>query len=296
MGQSPITMRWMRRWLKRDSRFAATWMGEPPTGIDSEIDGNYRLRRLWYEDAPDAYRKDKRKIRLGYAVAASACVPGLFEPLALDGLFGEESGKEKKIVVRLVDGGVHDNQGVASLLEQGCTQIIVSDASGQMGTIDDPSAGVLAVPFRANSILMSRVREAEFNELDARRRSSLLRDLVFVHLKQNLGASPIDWVKCNDRFDATDDARAPDARGDLTSYGIKKDIQALLSSVRTDLDSFSDAEAYALVMSGYAMISSAIPTTPRTRRRRAPLRKRGISFRLKTRQRAVRDTASYRGC
>jgi predicted acylesterase/phospholipase RssA len=240
-------------------QFTASWMGEPPAGIDSEIDGNYRLRRLYYEDAPDAYQKDKRRIRLGYAVAASACVPGLFEPLALDGLFGEENGKEKKLVVRLVDGGVHDNQGVASLLEQGCTQIIVSDASGQMGTIDDPSAGVLAVPLRANSILMSRVREAEFNELDARRRSSLLRDLVFVHLKQNLGASPLDWIKCNDRFDATDEARTADARGDLTSYGIRKDIQQHLASIRTDLDSFSDAEAYALMMSGYAMISTAIP-------------------------------------
>ncbi|MFY9610158.1 MAG: tetratricopeptide repeat-containing protein [Blastocatellia bacterium] len=240
-------------------QFTATWMGEPPAGIDSEIDGNYRLRRLYYEDAPDAYQKDRRKIRLGYAVAASACVPGLFEPLALDGLFGEENGKEKKLVVRLVDGGVHDNQGVASLLEQGCTHLIVSDASGQMGTIDDPSAGVLAVPLRANSILMSRVREAEYNELDARRRSSLLRSLTFVHLKQDLGAGPLDWIKCNDRFEASDEARREEARGDLTSYGIRKDIQQYLALMRTDLDSFSDAEAYALMMSGYAMTARAIP-------------------------------------
>jgi predicted acylesterase/phospholipase RssA len=241
-------------------QFTASWMGEPPAGVDSEIDGNYRLRRLYYEDAPDAYQKDKRKIRLGDAVAASACVPGLFEPLALDKLFGEEGeGKAKKIVVRLVDGGVHDNQGVASLLEQGCTQIIVSDASGQMGTIDDPSAGVLAVPLRANGILMSRVREAEFNELDTRRRSSLVRNLVFVHLKQDLGAGPMDWINCNDRFDASDEARSAGARGDLTKYGIRKDIQQHLALVRTDLDSFSDAEAYALMMSGYAMTSSAIP-------------------------------------
>ena len=58
-------------------------MGEPPANIDSEIDANYRLRRMYYDEAPQPYRN----LRLGYAVAASSCVPGLFDPLALSRLY-----------------------------------------------------------------------------------------------------------------------------------------------------------------------------------------------------------------
>jgi hypothetical protein len=40
---------------------------------------------------------------------------------------------------------------------------------------------------------------------------------------------------------------------ELTSYSIRKDIQEKLAAIRTDLDSFSDLEAYALIVSGYRM-------------------------------------------
>jgi hypothetical protein len=100
--------------------FTASWMGEPP-GLLAEFDVNERYRRLYYDEAP-AFLRD---YRLGHAVAASACVPGMFEPLTIDGLYEGRT-------VRLVDGGVHDNQGVAGLLDEGCTLILCSDASGQM--------------------------------------------------------------------------------------------------------------------------------------------------------------------
>src|SRR6185312_1295875 len=58
-------------------QFTASWMGEPPGIINTAIDGNERLRRMYYSDAPPAHRR----VRLGHAVAASAGVPGLFEPL-----------------------------------------------------------------------------------------------------------------------------------------------------------------------------------------------------------------------
>jgi predicted acylesterase/phospholipase RssA len=232
-------------------QFTASWMGEPPSSISSEVDCNYRLRRMYYDQAPPTY-KIKDRIRLGDAVAASACVPGVFEPITLAKLYPSDKSK-KKIVVRLVDGGVHDNQGISALLDQGCNVLLVSDASGQMGTIDDPSSGLLSVPLRANNILMARVREAEFRELDARRRSSLLQGVMFIHLKKDLDADPIDWVDCPGPFDASDEARPASRRGLLTSYGIRKDIQERLAAMRTDLDSFSEAEAYALMMSGYNM-------------------------------------------
>jgi predicted acylesterase/phospholipase RssA len=254
-------------------QFTASWMGEPPAGISSEIDCNYRLRRLYYGDAPTGFR-EKNKVRLGDAVGASACVPGLFEPIPLMTLYGERGGEPretKEIVVRLVDGGVHDNQGIVSLLEQGCSQMIVSDASGQMDSLDDPNSGLLSVPLRSNSILMARVREAQYQELVARRRASLLQGLIFIHLKKDLDADPLDWLECNDRWNAGDAGRPPERAGDLTSYGVKKNVQRLLASVRTDLDSFSQSEAYALMMSGYAMIERAPVKEMQTFPQSAPL-------------------------
>jgi predicted acylesterase/phospholipase RssA len=225
-------------------QFTASWMGESPANIDNEIDGNDRFRRLYYEgqDTPKAHRQ----VRLGHAVAASACVPGLFEPLPLAELYPER-------VVRLVDGGVCDNQGVASLIEQDCNVILVSDGSGQMESERDPSVGLLGVPLRSNSILQARVREAQYHELSARKRASLLRGFMFVHLKDDLDVDPIDWIGCLDPFDASDDSRPAYRRGPLTRYGIAKELQELLSGVRTDLDSFSDVEAFALMTSGYRM-------------------------------------------
>jgi hypothetical protein len=247
-------------------QFTASWMGEPPSSISTEVDCNYRLRRMYDDQVPGAY-KDKRKVRLGDAVAASACVPGVFEPIALADLYPNDK-KRKKIVVRLVDGGVHDNQGISALLEQGCNVLLVSDASGQMTTIDDPSSGLLSVPLRSNNILMARVREAEYRELDARRRSSLLQGVMFVHLKKDLDADPVDWVECDDPFDASDQARPVERRGVMTSYGIRKEVQQCLAAMRTDLDSFSEAEAYALMLSGYKMtrhvFNDSAPSLPRS--------------------------------
>ena len=223
-------------------QFTATYMGEPPGAIDTQIDGNYRLRRLYYDrdDTPERYRR----MRLGHAVAASACVPGLFEPVTLPDLY---EGK----TVRLVDGGVHDNQGVAGLLEQGCTVLLVSDASGQMNADDDPSAGMIGVPLRANSILQSRIRGAGYQNLESRRKAALLRGMMFVHLKKGLSVDPIPWNGCAEMPDR--DWEPPQQEQPMLPYGILKAVQRGLSGIRTDLDSFSQTEAYALMTSGYRM-------------------------------------------
>jgi predicted acylesterase/phospholipase RssA len=223
-------------------QFTASWMGEAPAGIDAEIDGNDRLRRMYYPDAP----RDYQKVRLGQAVGASAAVPGIFEPLSFDYLY-------PKRIIRLVDGGVCDNQGVASLLEQDCRVLLVSDASGQMESQPATSKGIFGVVLRTNSIFQARIREAEYHDLKGRRRSGLLRGFMFVHLKGDLEVDPIDWINCLDPYDASDDSRPASRRGPLTSYGIAKDMQELLSGIRTDLDSFSEAEAYALMTSAYRM-------------------------------------------
>ncbi len=217
-------------------QFTASWMGEPPAGSDSPVDRNDRLRRMYYSEAPNGYRK----VRLGRAVAASACVPLLFDPIAVGGLF-------RGMTLRLVDGGVYDNQGVSALVDQDCTVLLVSDASGQMQTRDDPGGSILSVASRSNSVLMARVRAAQHEDVETRRRSRSLRGLMYVHLRQGLGARDVSWA------DAPDLARPADEPPAMTPYGIRHDAQARLAAMRTDLDSFSEVEAYSLMASGFRL-------------------------------------------
>ena len=226
-------------------QFTASWMGESPAAIQ-EIDGNYRLRRMYYKDAGE--EKYQRKIKLGAAVGASSSVPGMFEPLELSNLY---EGK----AVRLVDGGVHDNQGICGLLEQDCEVMLISDASGQMNSIDNPSRTLLGVPMRANDILMERVRNAQYQDMKKRLQAGLLKGLMFIHLKMDLNVEVVDWIHCEDPAEKD----CNDEQNKITSYNIRKDLQTYLAAIRTDLDSFNDTEAYALMCSGYQMAKRYFP-------------------------------------
>jgi predicted acylesterase/phospholipase RssA/MinD-like ATPase involved in chromosome partitioning or flagellar assembly len=208
-------------------QFAANWMGEPPYLIDEDIDATQQFKRIYYWQAPQDYRR----VRLGVAVGASSCVPALFEPIRLPGLY---EGRN----VQLVDGGVHDNQGTAGLLEQECSFVIVSDASGQMDGVNDATFGMLDALSRARNILESRVRGSQFRSLMERKRSGLLRQLAFLHLKRDL--------------------HAEDSESGATTYGVSKKTQGLLAAVRTDLDAFHEQESCALMVSGYRMASSEL--------------------------------------
>ena len=216
--------------------FTASWMGEPPVLLD--IDGNERYRRLYYWQAPQELPQ-LQNFRLGYATAASSCVPGLFEPLALDGLYKERA-------IKLVDGGVNDNQGVESLLMEGCSMILCSDASGQMSDVYQPADDPGGVLMRTVSVLQDRIREAEYQDLQGRVDSNALRGLFFVHTRKELNPKALDWINCQDP--------SPETKPEpITSYGIAKDLQAKIARIRTDLDSFTEVEAYALMASGYLM-------------------------------------------
>jgi predicted acylesterase/phospholipase RssA len=215
--------------------FTASWMGEPPGLVGSDVDKNRRYRRLYYRQAPSPLDK----FQLAHAVAASSCVPALFEPLAIKELFDDN-------IVQLVDGGVHDNLGTAALLDEGCNFVLCSDASGQMDDMSKPGDSLISVPLRSNSILMSRVREAELQDLQGREENQALRGLFFIHLKKGLPAYPLDWRGC-------EDPSPPEPPPKPTDYGVDPGLQKHLAGIRTDLDSFSEVEAYSLMCSGYLM-------------------------------------------
>lgn len=236
-------------------QFTATWMGESPQAINGAIDAIPRMRRLYINGRDENIPKQFLGFPLGQAVGASAAVPGLFAPIELRGLYPDRA-------VRLSDGGVHDNQGLSSLIEEWCNVLLVSDASGQMQEAKNPSAGALAVTQQTNEILQARIREAQFTQLQTLQSSGAIDGAMFIHLTKELDADAISYVNAKD----VDEVKRNPPQ--LTRYGVDRDIQLQLASVRTDLDSFSDAEAYALMTSGYLMTEHALlvekcaPTLP----------------------------------
>ena len=222
--------------------------------LDERMDASRRLRRVYYRDAPDA--GDLRGPTLGKAVAASACVPGIFPPIALRGLY-------PGIDVELVDGGVHDNQGVASLLEQDCTVLLVSDASGQLRDDEDPKRWLLSV------LIPVQQRPDEARARRPVRRTP--RPATSRHAARVHGHPPHQGPRrsnratgrdCQEPWQPEDDVHRERTRAATAST---RDVQRELAELRTDLDSFSDDEAYALMAAGYLMtktdLKDALPPT-----------------------------------
>ena len=225
-------------------RFEASHMGEPPRtdSVTREIDKNLRLK------TPSSYEDiivKQQDIELGLAVAASACVPGLFHPLAISGLYPD------KIRVQLVDGGVHDNQGIQGLIDEDCTKFVVSDASGQMEDEPDPATGIFPVLFRMNSILMDRVREEQISGL-FRQYSLNNSQVAFIHLRKGLAAKEVFWIG-PDGGPAEEIKMERQSEAPSEDFGVAQSVQDLLSRLRTDLDSFTEIEAYSLMLDGYQM-------------------------------------------
>jgi predicted acylesterase/phospholipase RssA len=221
-------------------RFEAVYMGEPrrqgtpDQSVREDVDKNTILARTRWVDLPVSCRD----FPLGGAVAASACFPGGFPPMQVPGLFDD-------VVVELVDGGVHDNQGVEGLVDRGCTHWIISDGSGQMRDLARPSTRLPAVLGRVISIYGDAEREQRLLQLlragDA---------VAFMHLQTGLPAR-----------ERTPGGKVEEQEVSLTStgFGVLEDVQRALAQVRTDLDAFCEVEAWALMADSYQLTGEIVP-------------------------------------
>jgi NTE family protein len=216
-------------------QLTGTFIGEPP--ISSVMGGSSampRLPRLAMDDEALSPRQRARlrQLTLGQAVAASCSVPGLFEPFSLEGLYLDDRGED--ITLRLVDGGVFDNQGLVSLFEEDCSHFICSDASESLQWQSRPPELIHQVALRANDIMMDRIRNESMAELLQHEPD---RYAVFT-LGDGDGATV--FGSDGDRF-----------------------LQAL-RDIRTDLDAFSDLEACALMYHGYRLSALPLGEAPMT--------------------------------
>ncbi|MCB1854707.1 MAG: patatin-like phospholipase family protein [Pseudomonadales bacterium] len=182
-----------------------------------------RLPRLEMGDPALSLRQRHRlhQLSLGEAVAASCCVPGLFEPFSLEGLYRDDQGNA--VTVRLVDGGIFDNQGLVALFEEHCSHFICSDASESLQWQPQPTELIHQVAMRANDIMMDRIRHETMAELPRERPD---RYAVFT-LGEDDGSTALG-------ADSSDFLQA-------------------LRAIRTDLDAFSDLEAWSLMYHGFSL-------------------------------------------
>lgn len=186
-----------------------------------------------------------RSLTVAQAVAASANFPPVFAPVELLGLY--DPGAVWR--VSLTDGGVHDNIGLAALLDEGCTHVIASDAGGLVGTEARPAGGRVAMSLRIVDVLMGNVRDRQLDELRERRRvTEAAAEATFakgprmmdVRSRYRLEAAVL-FHMTSSPSDGAPDGPAP--------HPFAEDIALL----RTDLDAFHRDEMDALVYHGYTL-------------------------------------------
>jgi len=235
----------------RNWQFTGRTMGEPPSReSDIDIDKKpVRLRRA-QGDGYQQMLEEQQDFPLGHAVAASACVPGLFNPLAVSNLYFDEI-KDEKIVPQLVDGGVFDNQGIESLLKNDCTRFIISDASGQMGMKNQIDTDPVSVLLQVTSVLQDRVRtESLLHLIDSKGEENI----VFINLREGLGERVISWNSKEGVPAMKDEVIDPTTN----QFDVDSIVQEKLSLMRTDLDAFTEVEAYSLMLDAYQMSKKAL--------------------------------------
>ncbi len=233
----------------RNWRFEAVRMGEPLPAdpalrdVVDDVDKNMRLEQGYFDPSysDHAVPENRRDFPLALAVAASACVPGLFQPVAITKVY-------HGIRVQLVDGGVHDNQGVQGLFDNGCNFVIASDASHQLSDAPKASPRIWRVLARTLSIEGDRIRDAQL--VRARGKAD---EVVLLHLRKGLSGKVVPpggglEEAAEERVDSLGSG----------AFGVNPEAQEALSQVRTDLDLFTDIEAFSLSLDGYLMMRTEL--------------------------------------
>lgn len=154
---------------------------------------------------------------VGKAVAASAAVPAFIKPVSI---------KKDSLDIQLVDGGILDNLGTNSLLNEGCNHLIISDGSKYLEAKPKPSNFLINVIVRTQNIFINAIVRSNLNNID------------------------IDQEHIDMRYALPRYTRANKELGEV-NHGVDIKVQHYLSNMRTDLDSFSEVEAKSLMLLGY---------------------------------------------
>ena len=226
---------WLERFWRALRRIDPYLTGElwdavayDPHNLDEILECVLQLYYLRSAQAMSPRLKDDYKtLALSEAVGASACFPPVFPPFIILGIYDDTYVSR----LALTDGGVYDNVGTRTLLEEECNYIIASDTGALMELEERASGGRLGLAGRIPGILMERVGDLQNQGLEDRRELTALGTagdglygLTYFHIESR----PIPGPGCT------------------TGLDVK-----MLGRIRTDLDAFGDVEVAALVNHGY---------------------------------------------
>ena len=171
------------------------------------------------------------------AVAASACFPPIFNPLPIGlaaadfttpGTYAGPDRNTRVERIRLSDGGVYDNLGLEPLWDSNTPPyqwLLVSDGGGIFRPEDDWSLPSRVVRYQGIQEYQDRALRKRW--LFAADRAALLHAVYF-------GITSPSWMTVQG-----------------ATIGYSCDLAPLIAAFRTDLDSFSEAEAAILENHGY---------------------------------------------
>ena len=186
-------------------------------------------------------RDDFDSISLATAVAASANFPPVFPPLVLLGIYDDLHVAR----LGLSDGGVYDNLGITTLLDEGCSHIIASDTGAPFDEKQRVSSRYVGMFARLPDVLADDVADQQHTQLRERRR-------VSAALASCAGGAPL-----------LQDLKLEYGLDGLAFFNIESETPpgtdplelgfdpCAVARLRTDLDSFGDMEIAALVNTGY---------------------------------------------
>jgi hypothetical protein len=100
---------------------------------------------------------------------------------------------------------------------------------------------------------MDRVRDLELLSLDLLEQSEKINAVHFLHLKKDLVQPQQTWIG------GTMPSQELPGQPEITFYDVDRNVQMLLARMRTDLDSFSEVEAYSLMCDAYLMTDKQLP-------------------------------------
>lgn len=179
---------------------------------------------------------------LAKAVAASACFPPLFNPMKMDGI-GPFSDGHAQVAdpkkwanavsdLRLTDGGNYDNIGTEPVWKSH-EIVLVSDAGGIFA-------------FESDRNLFWRIQRYQAIQ-EAQSRSLRKRWLIDMAITKQIVAAYWSVRSARSRYIADD------------HHGYSKNLATeFIATIRTDLDSFSDAESGILQNHGYLLADIAV--------------------------------------
>jgi NTE family protein len=194
----------------------------PDSGLRRILERHLELERL--EDAAvplhviavDLY--SGREVRLSDgpaldAVAASAAIPGVFEPVPWGSM-------------DLVDGGVANNTPVSQAVELGADDVYILPA-GHPCDLDEPPQGALGMVLHAMTLMIHRRLEFDIEALAGRARLHLLPPPC------PLAVQPIDFGHADELIERSlHDARAYLDSGDTVVPAARPGVRPRLSGAR----------------------------------------------------------------